>query len=91
MDAWDGPESKATSKTIKKGARMCYMDASLDETVSAWDECTTNETFDTYDWKIGVGKLFKSQQLALFHSPLGVDEEKEDKEDLVASDIYENE
>ena len=40
INAWDGPESKVTSKAIKKGARLCYMDASLDEAVSAWDECT---------------------------------------------------
>ena len=90
MDAWDGPESKVTSKAIKKGARLCYMDASLDETVCAWDECTTNEAFNAYDWKVEVGKLSKAQQLALFHSPLGVDEEKRDEEDSVASEIYEN-
>ena len=34
MAAWDGPESRVTSKAIKKGARLCHMDASLDETVS---------------------------------------------------------
>ena len=31
----------------------------------------------------------KAQQMALFHSPLGVEEEKENEEDSVASEIYE--
>ena len=38
-----------------------------------------------------IGKLSKAQQLALFHSPLGVDAEKEGEEDSVVSEIYENE
>ena len=51
----------------------------------------TKETFDDDDWKVEVGKLSKAQQLALFHSLLGVDAEKEDEEDSVVSEIYENE
>ena len=57
----------------------------------AWDDCKTKEAFDDCNRKVEVGKLSKAQQLALFHSPLGVDEEKRDEEDSVASEIYENE
>ena len=70
--AWEGPESRVTETAIKKGARLCYMDASLDESVSAWDHCRKTEDFDLYDWKQEVQKLSKNQQMALFHSPLGV-------------------
>ena len=85
MTAWNSPESRVTSKAIKKCTRLCHMDASLDETVSAWDDCKTKEA------KVEVGKLSKAQQLALFHSPLGLDAEKEGEEDSVVSEIYENE
>ena len=64
------------------------MGASLDESVSAWDHCRKTEDFDLYDWKQEVQKLSKNQQMALFHSPLGVEEEKEDEEDSVASEVY---
>ena len=63
-----------TETAIKKGARLCYMDASLDESVSAWDHCRKTEDLDLYDWKQEVQKLSRNQQMALFDSPLGVEE-----------------
>ena len=52
------------------------MDASLDESVSAWNHCRKTEDFDLYDWKQEVQKLFNNQQMALFDGPLGVEAEK---------------
>ena len=75
-----------TTKAIKKGARLCYMD----DSVSAWDNCEKNEDFEAYDWKEEVKKLSKSQQLALFHSPLGVETEMEEESDSIDSEAYEN-
>ena len=37
IDAWEGPKSKVTISAIKKGARICYIDNSVDEAMSAWD------------------------------------------------------
>ena len=71
LAAWEGPESSVTTKAIKKGARLCYMDDSLDEAVSAWDNCKKNEDFEVYDWKVEVQKLSRAQQLALFHTVTG--------------------
>ena len=51
LAAWEGPESSVTTKAIKKGARLCYMDDSLDEIVSAWDNCEKNE-----DLRLMIGK-----------------------------------
>ena len=77
-----------TETAIKKGARLCYMHASLDESVSAWNNCRKTEDFDLYDWKQEVQKLSRNQQMPLFDSPLGVEEQKEDEEDSVASEVY---
>ena len=79
-----------TAKAIKKGARLCYMDESLDEVVSPWDNCKKNEDFDIYDWKNEVQKLSKAQQLALFHSPLGAQADMEEESDSVDSEEYDN-
>ena len=37
-----------------------------------------------------VQKLTKSDQLALFHSPLGVETEMEEESDSIDSEAYEN-
>ena len=88
IEAWEGPKSKVTISAIKKGARICYIDNSLDEAMSAWDNCKKPEDFDVYDWKEEVAKLSEAQRLALFHSPLGANAEKEDREDSVDSQVY---
>ena len=86
--AWEGPESKVTETAIKKGARLCYMDNSVDEPMSSWDNCKNRKDFDAFDWKEEVAKLSDAQRLALFHSPLGVEAEKEYEEDSVDSQVY---
>ena len=65
------------------------MDNSIDEPMSAWDHCKKPEDFDAFDWKEEVAKLSETQRLALFHSPLGAEAEKEDEEDSVDSQVYE--
>ena len=82
-------EHEVTEAAIKKGARLCYMDNSIDEPMSAWDHCKEPEDFDAFDWKEEVAKLSETQRLALFHSPLGAEAEKEDVKDSVDSQIYE--
>ena len=52
LAAWEGPESKVAETAIKKGAWLCYMDASLDKLVSAWDHCEEDEDFEQYDRKV---------------------------------------
>ena len=49
IEAWEGPKSKVTVAAIKKGARLCHMDNSVDEAMSAWDNCKKPEDFDVYD------------------------------------------
>ena len=41
-----------------------------------------------FNWEEEVAKLSEAQRLALFHSPLGVEAEKEDEEDSVVSQVY---
>eukprot|EP00493_Phyllostaurus_siculus_P010316 UN10457 len=43
IEAWEGPKSKVTIGVIKKGARLCYIDSSVDEAISAWDNCKKPE------------------------------------------------
>ena len=49
IDAWEGPKSKVTISAIKIGAPICYIDNSVDEAMSAWDNCQKPEDFDLYD------------------------------------------
>ena len=77
-----------TEAAIKKGARLCYMDNSIDEPMSPWDHCKKPKDFEAFDWKEEVAKLSEAQRLALFHSPLGVEKEKEEEEDSVDSEVY---
>ena len=56
--------------------------------MSPWDHCKKPKDFEAFDWKEEVAKLSEAQHLALFHSPLGAETEKEEEEDSVDSEVY---
>ena len=60
--AQDGPETKVSESAIVKGANLCYMGSYLDDAVSAWDDCETNEDYNAWAWKEEVKKLSELQR-----------------------------